>query len=185
MIAAPVEAPRGRARASASADVEYGPIPTRTPCPSGARSSLAVGSGRRPGAARRRGRRQSADGAARGCRASRSGSARPRRALACPVPPVPAGPGWRDELRTDYRARAVAGIGAAGHHQPGASRARGRSVGRRLRGSRRPSPPPEPSVCWPPVPSGSAGSRRSRSRRLGVLGPALRDVLRRTVRWPR
>lgn len=94
-----------------------------------------------------------------------------------PAPPAPAQPGWHDELREDYRVRAVAGIGTeagivnqellareagriAGAYEETADRLRRLSLG--LLASR------------------SLWKRRipvDESRRLGVLGPALRDVL--------
>lgn len=92
-------------------------------------------------------------------------------------PPAPAPPGWRDELHTDYRIRAVAGLGAeagivneellareagrlAGAYEEVADRLRRLTLG--LLASR---------ALWKRrVPSDPA-------RRLGVLGPALRDVL--------
>lgn len=94
-----------------------------------------------------------------------------------PAPPVPPQPGWRDELHEDYRVRAVAGLGAeagivnqellareaarlAGAYEEAADRLRRLTLG--LLASR--------SLWKRRVPVDG-------SRRLGVLGPALRDVL--------
>ena len=94
-----------------------------------------------------------------------------------PETPAPAQPGWRDQLREDYRARAVAGLGAeagianqellateagrlAGAFEEAADRLRRLTLGM--------------------LASRSLWKRRvpvDASRRLGVLGPALRDVL--------
>ncbi|CAN5258954.1 hypothetical protein BH18ACT12_BH18ACT12_08980 [soil metagenome] len=92
------------------------------------------------------------------------------------APPAPAAPGWRDELHTDYRIRAVAGLGAqagvvnqellareagrrAGAYEEVADRLRRLALG--LLASR--------SLWKRHVPAAPV-------RRLGVLGPALRDV---------
>jgi hypothetical protein len=94
-----------------------------------------------------------------------------------PAPPSPPPPGWRDTLRSDYRVRAVAGIGteAAMVNEELLSRQAGLLAGayeevadrlRRLRLGL--------------LASRSLWKRRmptDASRRLGVLGPALRDVL--------
>ncbi len=97
-----------------------------------------------------------------------------------PEPPVPVQPGWRDELREDYRVRAVAGLGTeagivnqellareagrlAGAYEEAADRLRRLTLG--LLASR--------SLWKRRVPVDGA-------RRLGVLGPALRDVLTST-----
>jgi hypothetical protein len=94
-----------------------------------------------------------------------------------PAPPAPTQPGWRDELHEDYRVRAVAGLGTeagivnqellareaarlAGAYEEAADRLRRLSLG--LLASR--------SLWKRRVPVDG-------SRRLGVLGPALRDVL--------
>jgi hypothetical protein len=90
--------------------------------------------------------------------------------------PVPPGPGWRSELRTDYRARAVAGIGSAAGivHQELLAREAGKVAGAyeeaadRLR-----------RLAFGLLTSRSLWKRRIPQdpvRRLGVLGPALRDV---------
>ena len=92
-------------------------------------------------------------------------------------PPPPTPPGWRNELRKDFRIRAVAGLGAqagianqellareagrlAGAYEEVADRLRRLALG--LLASR--------SLWRRRMPSDPA-------RRLGVLGPALRDVL--------
>jgi hypothetical protein len=94
-----------------------------------------------------------------------------------PEPPVPAQPGWRDELRSDYRVRAVAGLGAEAAivNQDLLSREAGRLAGAyeeaadRLR-----------RLALGILASRSLWKRRvpeDGARRLGVLGPGLRDVL--------
>lgn len=94
-----------------------------------------------------------------------------------PEPPVPAQPGWRDQLHEDYRVRAVAGLGSAagivnqellateagrlaGAYEEAADRLRRLTLG--LLASR--------SLWRRRVPVDGV-------RRLAVLGPALRDVL--------
>jgi hypothetical protein len=94
-----------------------------------------------------------------------------------PAPPSPPPPGWRDDLHTDYRVRAVAGIGTqaaivnqellsreagllAGAYEEVADRLRRLALG--LLASR--------SLWRRRVPSDAV-------RRLGMLGPALRNVL--------
>jgi hypothetical protein len=94
-----------------------------------------------------------------------------------PAPPSPTPPGWRDELHTDYRVRGVAGIGTqaaivnqdllareagllAGAYEEVADRLRRLTLG--LLASR--------SLWRRRVPTDAV-------RRLGMLGPALRDVL--------
>jgi hypothetical protein len=94
-----------------------------------------------------------------------------------PEQPAPAQAGWRDELHADYRVRAVAGLGAeagianqellaaeagrlAGAYEEAADRLRRLTLG--LLASR--------SLWKRRVPVDGA-------RRVGVLGPALRDVL--------
>jgi hypothetical protein len=94
-----------------------------------------------------------------------------------PEPPLPAPPGWRDELHEDYRVRAVAGLGTAAGivNQELLAREAGRLAGAyeeaadRLR-----------RLTLGLLASRSLWKRRvpvDRARRLGVLGPALRDVL--------
>jgi hypothetical protein len=99
-----------------------------------------------------------------------------------PAPPAPAPPGWREELHTDYRIRAVAGLGTqagivnqellareagklAGAYEEVADRLRRLALG--LLTSR--------SLWKRRVPADPV-------RRLSVLGPALRDV--RTANGP-
>jgi hypothetical protein len=94
-----------------------------------------------------------------------------------PAPPSPPPPGWRDELHTDYRVRGVAGIGTeaaivnqellareagllAGAYEEVADRLRRLTLG--LLASR--------SLWRRRVPTDAV-------RRLGMIGPALRDVL--------
>lgn len=92
-------------------------------------------------------------------------------------PPAPPPPGWRDELHADFRIRAVAGLGAQAGivNQELLAREAGRIAGAyeevadRLR-----------RLALGLLTSGSLWKRRVSTdsvRRLGVLGPALRDVL--------
>jgi hypothetical protein len=94
-----------------------------------------------------------------------------------PAPPAPAPPGWRNELHGDFRIRAVAGLGAQAGivNQELLAREAGRVAGAfeevadRLR-----------RLTLGLLASRSLWKRRvpaDPSRRLGVLGPALRDVL--------
>ena len=158
-----------------AADVAYGPIPTADAMPvRGALSSpSAPAGGPVPPDVR-------AD--VRALTAPLGDAARPVLGLPDhgepwpPEPPVPAEPGWRDELRTDYRARAVAGIGSAAGitNQELLAREAGRLAGAyeeaadRLR-----------RLAFGLLASRSLWKRRipkESVRRLGVLGPALRDV---------
>ena len=158
-----------------AADVAYGPIPTADAMPvRGALSSLsAPAGGPVPPDVR-------AD--VRALTAPLGDAAHPVLGLPDhgepwpPEPPVPAEPGWRDELRTDYRARAVAGIGSAAGitNQELLAREAGRLAGAyeeaadRLR-----------RLAFGLLASRSLWKRRipkESVRRLGVLGPALRDV---------